>query len=884
MFGSFEVRQNDVYQYGGLIVDERHVTAHDIATLQRYAKQHGLRLFLLPEFIKIFYMEVFEQGTLCIGYNLNFDLSRVILDDGYGRYAGRGGFSLTLSNETSYPHVRIKHLHSRCFNVHFTRAKQHYGENHTFQGHFLDVQQLACTLADEKSLSLEKACEIYLGRKGKQKAKQHGIITPDYIKYNLDDVKYTYEVFQHVRAEFRKYELDVQITKVYSAASLGKQALRQCNVQPFLKQNPHFPPEIIGQCMSAYYGGRCEVRIRKKPTDVAVLDVNSTYPTINLLLDLWKYVTAEKITYHDDTENVQRFIDEFTYEQALDKSLWPSLLVLVALQPNEDVLPVRTQYDEDEETFNIGLNKITYNDTVYYFLPDVLASKLLTGKAPQITNAIRFAAEGLQPQLRTTTLCGITLDPKKQDLIRVLAEKRRNIKARSKRLAENDPEYPLLNAQQKALKILNNATTYGIYIELHPEDAPRKKKQKESDEQPEDLIVYSNKVFHTRGRYEQPGTYFNPIIGASITAGARLLLAIAETYVAAHGEQYAYMDTDSIFVPPHLAVALSDEFKSLNPYGENKTIFEIEDCMEDVLFYGISSKRYCLFHKDGDEITIPDGKKPFYKTHGLGYLTNPFKTKLKEHDAWHKQIWMDILRYHYHPGEREKILEGYEERAAITKLAITTKMQHSKFRKLNENPDGTKRALDKRIKAFNFFLVGYSTVARQIGRAKILVKPLAPYRDNPQEAIHEPFIDYHTGDVLQGAHYWKRLSAVFREYINHEEAKFETEDEHSVLHRRHLKPIGITYIGKEANTVETHMIDGWPINEYADEQLIRAFVLQLTPQTARDIGIKYRSNLQDLKRWAQQKEPLTYNTQERRKILKAATATKTTDKEQNSTL
>ena len=47
-------------------------------------------------------------------------------------------------------------------------------------------------------------------------------------------------------------------------------------------------------------------------------------------------------------------------------------------------------------------------------------------------------------------------------------------------------------------------------------------------------------------------------------------------------EVHAYMDTDSIFVPPHLAYELSHLFDSLNPYEFNKPILEIEDGMEDI--------------------------------------------------------------------------------------------------------------------------------------------------------------------------------------------------------------------------------------------------------------------------------------------------------------
>ena len=186
------------------------------------------------------------------------------------------------------------------------------------------------------------------------------------------------------------------MTGIYSAASLGKQALSQLNIKPFMQQTPDFPPKILGKLMSAYHGGRCECRIRKTPIKVTVLDIFSTYPTVTLLFGLWEVVIADKIQYVDDTENIQRLIDEFTFEDALNRDFWKLLNVLVEIESDGDILPVRAKYADEDGTFNIGVNRIKSNDPLYYFLPDILASKLLTGKSPKIKRAIRFIHKGIQ--------------------------------------------------------------------------------------------------------------------------------------------------------------------------------------------------------------------------------------------------------------------------------------------------------------------------------------------------------------------------------------------------------------------------------------------------------------------------------------------------------
>ncbi|WP_342305897.1 hypothetical protein [Methanolobus sp. ZRKC5] len=112
--------------------------------------------------------------------------------------------------------------------------------------------------------------------------------------------------------------------------------------------------------------------------------------------------------------------------------------------------------------------------------------------------------------------------------------------------------------------------------------------------------------------------------------------------------------------------------------------------------------------------------------------------------------------------------------------------------------------------------------------------------------------------------YWKPLSDVFLDYINHPEAKFEGEV--GILERRHLKPSGCVYIGKEANKIEMQELESNTVEMYHDIEKIREFVIGLTPAEAREIGIKYRSTLKKLKDRVKE-EDFNLNTKEMRNIL-----------------
>ena len=83
------------------------------------------------------------------------------------------------------------------------------------------------------------------------------------------------------------------------------------------------------------------------------------------------------------------------------------------LKPDDDLLPARMRYTPERKgvkhktnNFNIGLNHITSDLALWYMLPDVLASKVLTGKTPRIERAITFTPGPLQDGLRPIKLFG----------------------------------------------------------------------------------------------------------------------------------------------------------------------------------------------------------------------------------------------------------------------------------------------------------------------------------------------------------------------------------------------------------------------------------------------------------------------------------------------
>ena len=118
-------------------------------------------------------------------------------------------------------------------------------------------------------------------------------------------------------------------------------------------------------------------------------------------------------------------------------------------------------------------------------------------------------------------------------------------------------------------------------------------------------------------RYETPGPYFHPLLGAVTTSAARLMLAITERLITDEGLDWAFCDTDSMAIAKAADISDADFatrverirnwFKSLNPYGAGESLLKLEDAnfclrnsnvLEPLYCYTISSKRYALFNRD----------------------------------------------------------------------------------------------------------------------------------------------------------------------------------------------------------------------------------------------------------------------------------------------
>ena len=766
-----------------------------IRIIEEHGKKHNMVVLPVREFVdNIFFPYAYKMRCEVIGFNLPFDISRLAISYGIARKSDEA-FSFQLSKDKRKPRIRIQSIDQKRSFISFTTPlrKKSDKKYRTYKGYFVDLKTLTFALTD-RSYSLDSACKDF-GASRKLHIEEHGKITEEYIDYNIQDVRSTADLYDKALGRYMMFNLSKEPNILYSPASIGKAYLEKMNIRPFVEQNPDFPEDVLGYVMSSYYGGRTEVRIRNHPVSVTYLDFTSMYPTVYALLQLDKFLKAKRINVYENTENVKHFIANLNIEDLRNPETWQrnEMQSIVKIKPKDDILPVRMEYSNIAK--NIGINYLKSNKELWYTVEDVLSSILLTGKIPELVQAYTFIPEDVQDNLKDVSISDIAISSK-EDFIKSVIEERIKVK-KSDRLDKGQI--------QLILKIIANATSYGIYIEENTR----------SLDNPQDVEVNSVERFTSRiKKIEDTGKYFNPIMASLITGSARLILAIAESIAVKDG-YIAYMDTDSIFVSPNKVKEIQDFFKPLNPYSVNVEMFKIEEDdehkpLDNVIFYGISAKRYCLYKIENDEINILK-----YSTHGLGHL--------KDIDG--EQIWKSILT---------KDFKAYSNRIVISQITISKPSILNRFKKMNSD-----KPAEKQIKPFNFML---------IGSEKNGVIPCLPYRKDYNGIQYEKFVDYKSNTFsdklpLTSTEYWHTLDQVLTQYIRHNDNKFDYDNE-GIAHRKHIIADRIRYIGKETNNIDETQITGIEEDDYLEYDNLREFynwILSLKPRDVRDEGISQQA-------------------------------------------
>jgi hypothetical protein len=831
--GFFQIREHAKLERVGLFVDQEALTDMEQNQIWDYAKAHQLEVLTVTEFrADILLKYGYTRHASVVGFNLPFDISRIAINHGSARRDKRGGFSFLLSNSKEHPRIRVKHLSPKAAMIDFSKP----GEQDTprgmrkrgktvpiYRGHFVDIKTLAAALLS-RQFSLRTLAEALDTPTQKHDTDEHGEITEAYLDYARADVQVTWECYQALTRRYARHGLSQAVSKILSEATIGKAYLQEMGITPFLGCDPGFDRGHFGQMLCAYYGGRAEVRMRRVVCETLYCDFKSMYPTVNALMGLWDFVTADGIQAEETTKATRALLGSITVSDLQKPATWRQLTTLVRVKPDSDLFPVRAKYDG--RTYTIGLNYLTAESSLWYTLADCIVSKLLTGKCPEIDRAISYYPGNRQSDLKPVKILGrddYTIDPERDDLFTRLIDLRDEAKSKD-------------NSIEKTLKIIANSTSYGIFIEINRDDAPKSEKLNVFGPNGDCFEINSKAI-------EEPGRFFHPLLGILITGAARLMLGIAEKLTIENGLDWAFCDTDSLAIikPKEVsrkafrirAQKVIDWSIPLNPYKKPGSILQIEDInhgidsnrLEPLYCIAISAKRYSLFNLDSN-------RKPIIRkasAHGMGHLIEPYseenappnllkpKIPLSEigvrrwqHDLWQKIIQAaldgrpDQVPLDWHPALTQPVAQRYS--ASCPPLLAW----------LNEwNQD---KPYEEQIKPFGFLLAYMprtgifaptpdleTSVVAEPRRGRPLKadksKPIAPYDSDPTRALSNVF-DRITGEFIP-ADKLKTCAEALCQYHLSPEGKFANADfrDQGRTERRHVVATGIVLIGKEANRI-----------------------------------------------------------------------------------
>ena len=903
-FGGYQLRyQGQVWERGAFYEPDV-LSENDFAVLQQVIedeKSHsnGERICLRKraDFVdEIFYRSGYAVGAQIVGFNLPFDLSRLAIRHASARRAMKGGFSLTPSEH--WPAVAVKHLSQRSSLIRFTGDRpaadidaarepdddpgdeipdETDDKRGPDRGYFVDVKTLAAALTS-RSHSLAYLSQLLNVPTPKEESDEHGgPLTPDYVRYGLRDVQTTWECFDALARRFAGFGLhDTGLYELYSEASLGKAYLKTMGVRPWREVQRGFPLHLVGATMSAYFGGRAEVHIRRRITPVVHCDFLSMYPTVCTLMGLWNFVRANGITYRDDTDSVTRLLStprDDLVAWLRTRGGWKGLASLVQVRPKNDLFPIRARYP-GADTLNIGLNHLSADEPQWFTLADVLASKILSDRTPEVIAALQFSPRGQQKNLKPIDIAGRTIDPATDDFYQRLIIHRNAIKAKLETASEADR--PGLKSDEQAIKILANATSYGIFVELNVGEYVKTER----------MVGYGGRQHPSRFKSntsERPGAYFHPLLATLITGAARLMLALAEHQVIELGLDWVFCDTDSIAIGNtrnlprqefiNTALRVRDWFKDLNPYGEDRSILQLEqvnfppDKRDDLKALdppeclAVSAKRYVLFNRQHGGVVVRKASG-----HGLGHLMAPYdeppadRRKRIERigvPLWQEDLWKEIIRAadSDKPDETRFMgMPGFDAPAA-SQYAATTPELLRWFDGYNERqPSGY------RVFPFGFLLSLQAKSRIEMAKdepdalsdelwRRRAPRPAAPYFKRPVGAKDYAF-DRERGDAIPASWLKSHGRSLIRYHL-HPETKFQGGDfdQRGPLKRRHVFALAQQWIGKEADNIEENEFIGEDTGppDYGVELHDRAALAAAVFEIQRQYGISDRKLLEEAK-------------------------------------
>lgn len=321
-----------------------------------------------------------------------------------------------------------------------------------------------------------------------------------------------------------------------SPAGIADHLLRRIHVDPPLRRFP-LRPEEDAAWWDAFHGGwnDHDPAFAGLPFGAVALDISSAYPVTAHAIGWWEIVTADHLVRRSVLRELRMVCTRAATDPtvALDPEVWQRFgLTLCEVVPDGELFPVALDDPARQDGRTETVPVYAKGRSLFYSWCDVVAASILSGKVPRIVRAVKLVPEGRQDGLRRRVpvypglVVGSDADP-----VLGIVRRRRQAKAEGDEVLAAD------------LHAVVNSLVSGNFERL------------------DDVLIYAGGHRTKRGdgrsrtdggewrTIEKAGPWTFAPLGVTVTAGARLLLAVMDRMVGDLGGMVAYRDTDSSIIP-----------------------------------------------------------------------------------------------------------------------------------------------------------------------------------------------------------------------------------------------------------------------------------------------------------------------------------------------
>lgn len=363
------------------------------------------------------------------------------------------------------------------------------------------------------------------------------------------------------RASLRPTGILSDPRRLYSSGSAASQMLRTINVEPLAErviEGEVGHDRAVGAFASAFFGGRAEVDIARRPGDrVQHWDFSACYGNCARLVGGSSVMLADRLVVGDCTGEVEEELGRLARARdpmalLLDPSWWRRWgLVVVKVEAVRSLLPLRVPDGKRAGEFSVRRAPLTTapDSSAWYMVTD-LAAAVLAGSQGQlrVVEALRLRPEGKASGLYPVVLPGeVAFDPYSEgaDLFVSLLE--------SRRACAQAPGWSARerSRREQGVKGLLVSTASGVVGRVDYDQVPERPERRSG------AVVPTREVIGPEGErisvdtadgVERPGPDFFPPLASAVTAGSRLLLALVERMVSDKEGRVHQVLTDALTV------------------------------------------------------------------------------------------------------------------------------------------------------------------------------------------------------------------------------------------------------------------------------------------------------------------------------------------------